>query len=193
MDEPTCIETNHTTTLPQIYINTNIISQVVDDKRCPSDSMSSPSSRTRRKIKSKSEFSSPTKSARTDSRRLPSTPSSQANRLEWDSSPLISDDLYNEKKERLLKHSKLKEQLKFYFNIDSRKGIIKTEDSNDEDYDTDLDHDRGTPLYTDRYSLRKGRRGRDGMVVGITITCAISPYHHLSCEFEPSSWPGVQM
>lgn len=186
MDEPTCIETNHTTTLPQIHINTNIISQVADDKRCTSDSMSSASSRTSRKIKSKSEFSSTTKSALTDSRRLPSTPSSQVNRLEWDSSPLISDDLYNEKKERLLKHSKLKEHLKFYFNIDSKKGIIKTEDSNDEDYDTDLDHDRGTPIYTDRYILRKVRRGHDGMVVGITITCVNSQYHHISCEFEPS-------
>jgi len=31
------------------------------------------------------------------------------------------------------------------------------------------------------------RRGRDRMVVGFTTTCAISAYHHLSCEFEPCS------
>jgi hypothetical protein len=29
------------------------------------------------------------------------------------------------------------------------------------------------------------------MVVGFTTTCAISAYHHYSCEFEPSSWRGV--
>jgi hypothetical protein len=29
------------------------------------------------------------------------------------------------------------------------------------------------------------------MVVGFTTTCAISAYHHYSCEFEPRSWQGV--
>jgi hypothetical protein len=29
------------------------------------------------------------------------------------------------------------------------------------------------------------------MVVGFIITCAISAYHHYSCEFEPRSWRGV--
>ena len=29
------------------------------------------------------------------------------------------------------------------------------------------------------------------MVVGFTTTCAISVYHHLSCEFEPSSCQDV--
>ena len=29
------------------------------------------------------------------------------------------------------------------------------------------------------------------MVVGFTTTCAISAYHHWSCEFEPLSWWGV--
>ena len=29
------------------------------------------------------------------------------------------------------------------------------------------------------------------MVVGFTITCAISAYHHLSCAFEPRSRQGV--
>ena len=37
----------------------------------------------------------------------------------------------------------------------------------------------------------KGCRGRDRMVVVFTITCAISAYHHYSCEFEPRSWGGV--
>jgi len=35
------------------------------------------------------------------------------------------------------------------------------------------------------------RRGRDRMVVGFTTTCAISAYHHWSCEFEPRSWRDV--
>jgi hypothetical protein len=34
-------------------------------------------------------------------------------------------------------------------------------------------------------------RGRDRIVVGFTTTCAISAYHHKSCEFEPRSWRGV--
>ena len=37
----------------------------------------------------------------------------------------------------------------------------------------------------------RGRRDRGRMVVGFTTTCAISVYHHLSCEFEPRSWRGV--
>jgi len=30
------------------------------------------------------------------------------------------------------------------------------------------------------------------MVVVFTTTCAVSIYHHLSCEYEPRSWRGVQ-
>ena len=37
----------------------------------------------------------------------------------------------------------------------------------------------------------RGRRGGDRMVVGFTITCAISAYYHESCDFEPRSWRGV--
>ena len=37
----------------------------------------------------------------------------------------------------------------------------------------------------------RGPRGRERMVVGLTTTCAISAYHHWSCEFEPHSWRGV--
>jgi len=29
------------------------------------------------------------------------------------------------------------------------------------------------------------------MVVGFSTTCAISAYHHWSCEFESRSWRGV--
>jgi hypothetical protein len=29
------------------------------------------------------------------------------------------------------------------------------------------------------------------MVVGFTTTCAISAYHHYSCEFQPRSLQGV--
>ena len=36
-----------------------------------------------------------------------------------------------------------------------------------------------------------GRCGRDHMVVGFTTTCAISAYHHYSCEFESHLWRGV--
>jgi hypothetical protein len=34
----------------------------------------------------------------------------------------------------------------------------------------------------------RGRRRRDRIVVGFTTTCAISAYHHQSCEFESCSW-----
>ena len=29
------------------------------------------------------------------------------------------------------------------------------------------------------------------MIVGFTTTCAVSAYHHLSCELEPRSWRGL--
>ena len=38
---------------------------------------------------------------------------------------------------------------------------------------------------------QRGRRGHNRMLVGFTTTCAISAYHHLSCEFEPHSWRAV--
>jgi hypothetical protein len=38
------------------------------------------------------------------------------------------------------------------------------------------------------YKEGRGHRGRDRMVVGFTITCAISAHHHTRCEFEPPSW-----
>ena len=38
---------------------------------------------------------------------------------------------------------------------------------------------------------REGHRGHDRMVVRFTTTCAMSAYHHKSCEFEPCSWQGV--
>jgi hypothetical protein len=45
---------------------------------------------------------------------------------------------------------------------------------------------------SDLYALLNwSRRGRDHMVVGFTTTCAISDYHHWSCEFEPHSLQGV--
>ena len=37
-----------------------------------------------------------------------------------------------------------------------------------------------------------GHHGRDRMVVGFTITYAISAYHHQRCEFESRSGRGVQ-
>jgi len=36
-----------------------------------------------------------------------------------------------------------------------------------------------------------GRRGRDRMEVGFTTTCAISAYHHKSCEFASCTWQDV--
>ena len=36
-----------------------------------------------------------------------------------------------------------------------------------------------------------GRRGHDHMVVGLTTPCAISAYHHYSCEFKSRSLAGV--
>jgi hypothetical protein len=42
--------------------------------------------------------------------------------------------------------------------------------------------------YVNTYKYYRGRHGRNRMVVGFTITYAISAYHHLSCEFESRSW-----
>ena len=49
-----------------------------------------------------------------------------------------------------------------------------------------------TPLCLCDYNLGSGRRGRDRMVVGFTITYAISAYHHWCCELESRSGRGVQ-
>jgi len=38
---------------------------------------------------------------------------------------------------------------------------------------------------------RRGRHGRDRMLVGFTTIRTIRAYHHLSCEFEPHSRRGV--
>ena len=35
------------------------------------------------------------------------------------------------------------------------------------------------------------RGRRDRMIVGFTTTCALSAYHHYSCEFESRSLRGV--
>ena len=37
----------------------------------------------------------------------------------------------------------------------------------------------------------RGCHHHDHMVVGFTSTCAISAYHHYSCEMESRSWQGV--
>ena len=42
----------------------------------------------------------------------------------------------------------------------------------------------------DKCSFR-GCHGHDRMVVGFTTTCAISAYHHWSCEYKPCWWGGV--
>ena len=39
--------------------------------------------------------------------------------------------------------------------------------------------------------IYRGRRGRGRMVFGFTTICAISVYHHRSCEFEPRLWRSV--
>jgi hypothetical protein len=37
----------------------------------------------------------------------------------------------------------------------------------------------------------QGRHGHDSMVVGLSTTCAIMPYHHQNREFEPRVWRDV--
>jgi hypothetical protein len=49
---------------------------------------------------------------------------------------------------------------------------------------TDINHDSLINKQICRY-------GRDRMVVGFTITCAIRAHITKSCEFEPRSWRGV--
>ena len=42
------------------------------------------------------------------------------------------------------------------------------------------------------YNRPSGRRGRDRMVVGFTITYAVSAYYYRCCEFESRPGQGVQ-
>ena len=48
-------------------------------------------------------------------------------------------------------------------------------------------------MFTKMYALQiiRGCRRRAHFVVGFKITCAVSAFHHYSCEFEPCSWRGV--
>jgi succinate dehydrogenase flavin-adding protein (antitoxin of CptAB toxin-antitoxin module) len=46
-----------------------------------------------------------------------------------------------------------------------------------------MKHDRNQDI---NFTLRRGRRDRDRMVVRFTNTYAISAYHHWRCEFESS-------
>jgi hypothetical protein len=41
------------------------------------------------------------------------------------------------------------------------------------------------------FNWGRGHHGRDHMIVGFPTTCAISAYHHWSCEFESCSSKGV--
>ena len=43
-------------------------------------------------------------------------------------------------------------------------------------------------MYVHKSTDKKGCCCHDRMVVGFTATCAISAYHHKSCEFVPRSW-----
>ena len=42
-------------------------------------------------------------------------------------------------------------------------------------------------------TIKRGRPGRDRMIIGFTTTCAISAYRHfLSCECDHRSWYWIQ-
>ena len=41
------------------------------------------------------------------------------------------------------------------------------------------------------YLLREKYRNIESTLQNLTTTCAISAYHHQSCEFKYSSWRGV--
>jgi len=52
-----------------------------------------------------------------------------------------------------------------------------------------MTHSLKSPLL--HYILTKSPVYKFQGVVEFTTTCAISAYHHQSCEFEPHSWRGV--
>lgn len=65
----------------------------------------------------------------------------------WEYVPILTDKQYAEKKERLLRGSKLKRELEKYWNIQTPSRLEKKRleeiSSDDEEYDTDLDQELG--------------------------------------------------
>lgn len=71
---------------------------------------------------------------------------SEIKRLEWRTEDILDNDVYEEKKERLLRTSKLRKDLEVYFDVETPSRLAKRnpEPTRDEDFDTDLDPDLGT-------------------------------------------------
>ena len=87
-----------------------------------------------------------------------STVSKQPTTKPWEYVPVLTDEQYAEKKERLLKGSKLKRELEKYWNVltPSRLERRRLEEisSDDDEYDTDLDQELGIRQKWGRQSNR---------------------------------------
>ncbi|XP_060078903.1 leucine-rich repeat-containing protein 74A-like [Ylistrum balloti] len=77
--------------------------------------------------------------------------SAEIRRTAWMTGKVLGDDVYEEKKERLLRTSKLKKDLEVYFNVETPSRLAKRTwvESDDDEYDTDLDTDLGMELIID--------------------------------------------
>ncbi|XP_033735670.1 leucine-rich repeat-containing protein 74A-like isoform X2 [Pecten maximus] len=77
--------------------------------------------------------------------------SAEIRRTAWMNGNVLDDGVYEEKRERLLRTSKLKKDLEVYFNVETPSRLAKRTwvESDDEEYDTDLDTDLGKELVID--------------------------------------------
>ncbi|XP_069117808.1 leucine-rich repeat-containing protein 74A-like [Argopecten irradians] len=77
--------------------------------------------------------------------------SAEIRRTAWMNGNVLEDDVYDEKKERLLRTSKFKKDLEVYFDVETPSRLAKRiwVESDDDEYDTDLDIDLGMELVID--------------------------------------------
>lgn len=96
-----------------------------------------------RKIQLSSRMASPIPSITS----VKSTVSKQPSSKPWEYVPILTEEQYAEKKERLLRGSKLKRELEKYWNVETPSRLEKKRldeiSSEDEEYDTDLDQELG--------------------------------------------------
>ncbi|OWF53289.1 leucine-rich repeat-containing protein 74B-like [Mizuhopecten yessoensis] len=112
------------------------------------------SAKMRKKISNGMEQSFPSNSKNSD-RNSPSSSlsktSAEIRKTAWTNRKVLDDEVYEEKKERLLRTSKLKKDLEVYFDVETPSRLAERTwvASDDEDYDTDLDTDLGIELVID--------------------------------------------
>ncbi|KAK3092725.1 hypothetical protein FSP39_006569 [Pinctada imbricata] len=98
----------------------------------------------RRQCRNNAQSSSPLQSAKSIQSNISKT-SYDSRRSTWNYTPILTEEEYEDKKERLLKHCKLKKELEKYWDVETPSRMERRRQlemlSDDSDYDTDLDQE----------------------------------------------------